>query len=254
MHADRVSSRLGGRSAGRRHEPRRGVRATVFSARLGTRQSGGPRAAGRARGPARRTEPASAGSGSASRTGARMPTTPRSARAGSCAVTSSTRPTRPTRRGSWTAPPGRYNPFHVVLADASGFLVESEDGRASARRLPPGCHIVSSNRPFDESPREPKVARAWRQLYGMGLWPVRRGAAAPATSKPGSRRSRRPRKRGPGRDLPARRPLRHAERGRLARGPGRVLGRSGAHGPRVRLSWPAVLDGVCCDRVTAAAR
>jgi uncharacterized protein with NRDE domain len=74
----------------------------------------------------------------------------------------------------------RYNPFHAVLADAERMiLVEYEDGRAGARRLPPGCHLVT-NRPFDENPSEPKVGRAWRLLYAAGLWPAARGAAPPA--------------------------------------------------------------------------
>jgi uncharacterized protein with NRDE domain len=74
----------------------------------------------------------------------------------------------------------RYNPFHVVLADAERMvLVEYEDGRASSRRLASGCHVVT-NRPFGESSGEPKVGRAWRLLYAAGLWPVARGAAPPA--------------------------------------------------------------------------
>lgn len=72
-----------------------------------------------------------------------------------------------------------YNPFHVVLADADRMiLVEYENGRADARRLTSGCHIVT-NRPFDETSDEPKVARAWRLLYEAGLWPVARGSDAP---------------------------------------------------------------------------
>jgi len=73
----------------------------------------------------------------------------------------------------------RYNPFHVVLADAdSMFLVESDRDGTRARRLAPGCHLVT-NRPFDETASEPKAERVWRLLYGRGLWPVERGSPAP---------------------------------------------------------------------------
>lgn len=73
----------------------------------------------------------------------------------------------------------RYNPFHAVLADGERLiLVEYEAGRASARRLPSGCHLVT-NRPFDKTPEEPKVGRAWGLLYRMGLWPVEGGSPSP---------------------------------------------------------------------------
>lgn len=73
----------------------------------------------------------------------------------------------------------RYNPFHVVVADPERMvLVEHEAGRSAARRLPPGCHLVT-NRPFDETPEEPKARRAWRLLYRSGLWPVEGGSHAP---------------------------------------------------------------------------
>lgn len=73
-----------------------------------------------------------------------------------------------------------YNPFHVVVADAERMiLVEFEGGRSAARRLAPGCHLVT-NRPFDRTPDEPKARRVWRLLYRSGLWPLERGASAPA--------------------------------------------------------------------------
>lgn len=72
-----------------------------------------------------------------------------------------------------------YNPFHVVIADAERMiLVEQEDGRASSRALPPGCHIVT-NRPFDETSGEPKARRARRLLALAGLWPAGIGGTAP---------------------------------------------------------------------------
>lgn len=74
----------------------------------------------------------------------------------------------------------RYNPFHVVLADANRMLlVEYEAGHARTRRLPPGCHVVT-NRPFDQTADEPKARRAVRQLSRLGLWPVARGSDSPA--------------------------------------------------------------------------
>lgn len=73
----------------------------------------------------------------------------------------------------------RYNPFHVVVADAERMvLVEYESGGSVARRLAAGCHIVT-NRPFDETPEEPKARRAWRLLHRSGLWPVARGTRSP---------------------------------------------------------------------------
>jgi hypothetical protein len=73
----------------------------------------------------------------------------------------------------------RYNSFHAVLADGERMvLVEYEAGRASARRLPSGCHLVT-NRAFDATPDEPKAGRAWGLLYQMGLWPVERGNPSP---------------------------------------------------------------------------
>lgn len=74
----------------------------------------------------------------------------------------------------------RYNPFHVVVTDAERMvLVEHEAGHSARRRLPAGCHIVT-NRPFDETPEEPKARRAWRLLHGSGLWPVDCGSHSPA--------------------------------------------------------------------------
>ena len=74
----------------------------------------------------------------------------------------------------------RYNPFHVVAADAERMvLVEYESGRADVRPLPPGCHVVT-NRPSDQHAEEPKAKRAWRLLYESGLWPADRGGPAPA--------------------------------------------------------------------------
>lgn len=73
-----------------------------------------------------------------------------------------------------------YNPFHVVVADAERMiLIEHDKGDSAARRLAPGCHLVT-NRPFDRTPEEPKARRVWRLLYRSGLWPVERGAPAPA--------------------------------------------------------------------------
>lgn len=73
----------------------------------------------------------------------------------------------------------RYNPFHVVAADAERIvLVEYEAGRADVRPLAPGCHVVT-NRPSDEHAEEPKARRAWRLLYDSGLWPAERGLPAP---------------------------------------------------------------------------
>jgi hypothetical protein len=72
-----------------------------------------------------------------------------------------------------------YNPFHVVLADFERMiLIEHDAGGSAARRLAPGCHLVT-NRPFDRNPEEPKALRVWRLLYRSGLWPVERGAPAP---------------------------------------------------------------------------
>lgn len=72
-----------------------------------------------------------------------------------------------------------YNPFHVVVADAERMvLIEHDAGGPAARRLAPGCHLVT-NRPFDRTPEEPKARRVWRLLYRSGLWPVERDAAAP---------------------------------------------------------------------------
>ncbi|HJR53798.1 MAG TPA: NRDE family protein [Gemmatimonadota bacterium] len=74
----------------------------------------------------------------------------------------------------------RYNPFHVVTADADRMvLVEYESGRADVRALGSGCHVVT-NRPFDEQAEEPKARRAWRLLYDFGLWPAERDLPAPA--------------------------------------------------------------------------
>ncbi|HJU86446.1 MAG TPA: NRDE family protein [Gemmatimonadota bacterium] len=73
----------------------------------------------------------------------------------------------------------RYNPFHVVAADAERIvLVEYESGRADVRPLRPGCHVVT-NRPSEEHGEEPKARRAWRLLYDRGLWPSDRGSPAP---------------------------------------------------------------------------
>ena len=73
----------------------------------------------------------------------------------------------------------RYNPFHVVAADADRIvLVEYESGRAEVRTLRPGCHVVT-NRPADEHAEEPKARRVWRLLYDSGLWPAERGGPAP---------------------------------------------------------------------------
>lgn len=77
------------------------------------------------------------------------------------------------------SPGERYNPFHVVVADAERMaLIEYEAGSSTARRLPSGCHLVT-NRPFDETPEEPKARRVRQLLYRSGLWPVERGAPAP---------------------------------------------------------------------------
>jgi hypothetical protein len=76
--------------------------------------------------------------------------------------------------------PEPYNPFHAVVADAERMiLIEHDAGDFAARRLAPGCHLVT-NRPFDRTPEEPKAGRVWRLLYRSGLWPVERGAPAPA--------------------------------------------------------------------------
>jgi hypothetical protein len=73
----------------------------------------------------------------------------------------------------------RYNPFHVVAADAERIvLVEYESGRADVRPLRPGCHVVT-NRPSDEHAEEPKARRVWRLVYDRGLWPADRGGPAP---------------------------------------------------------------------------
>jgi hypothetical protein len=73
-----------------------------------------------------------------------------------------------------------YNPFHVVVADAERMiLIEHDAGGSAARRLAPGCHLVT-NRPSDRTPEEPKARRVWRLLYRSALWPVERGAPAPA--------------------------------------------------------------------------
>lgn len=73
----------------------------------------------------------------------------------------------------------RYNPFHVLAADAARIvLVEYESGRSDVRPLGSGCHVVT-NRPADEHAEEPKARRAWRLLYEKGLWPTERGGPAP---------------------------------------------------------------------------
>lgn len=75
---------------------------------------------------------------------------------------------------------GRTNPFHVLLADRDRmFLVESDAVGTRARRLSPGCHLVT-NLPFDETADEPKAGRVWRLLHRGGLWPVERGGPPPA--------------------------------------------------------------------------
>ena len=74
----------------------------------------------------------------------------------------------------------RYNPFHVVVADAGRmFLVEHDAAGTRARPLLPGCHPVT-NRPFDETGDEPKVARVRWLLSRHGLWPVELGSLPPA--------------------------------------------------------------------------
>ena len=73
----------------------------------------------------------------------------------------------------------RYNPFHVVVADAERIvLFEYESGRADVRVLRSGCHIVT-NQPYDEHSEEPKARRAWRLLYDAELWPAERGRPSP---------------------------------------------------------------------------
>lgn len=73
----------------------------------------------------------------------------------------------------------RYNPFHVVVADAGRiFLVEHDARGTRPRPLPPGCHLVT-NRPFDETADEPKATRARRLLSHHGLWPAERGSPVP---------------------------------------------------------------------------
>lgn len=73
----------------------------------------------------------------------------------------------------------RYNPFHVVIADADRIVVvEYEAGKSDVRPLSAGCHVVT-NRPSDEHAEEPKAMRAWRLLYESGLWPAERGRPAP---------------------------------------------------------------------------
>ena len=79
----------------------------------------------------------------------------------------------------------RYNPFHVVAADADRIvLVEYESGRPDVRPLRPGCDVVT-NRPSDEHAEEPKARRVWRLLYDSGLWPADRGGTAPADLEAG---------------------------------------------------------------------
>jgi uncharacterized protein with NRDE domain len=72
-----------------------------------------------------------------------------------------------------------YNPFHVVCGDGEAlYLVEVEAGRALARALGAGCHIVT-NEPFDAVETEPKVQRAWTLLEAAGLWPLVAGESSP---------------------------------------------------------------------------
>jgi uncharacterized protein with NRDE domain len=72
-----------------------------------------------------------------------------------------------------------YNPFNLVAGDATSlWLVEHAEGRSTPRRLGPGVHLVT-NRPFDETPEEPKASRARRRLEEEGLWPERPGGPAP---------------------------------------------------------------------------
>jgi uncharacterized protein with NRDE domain len=74
----------------------------------------------------------------------------------------------------------RYNPFHVVVADAERMaLIEYEPEGMEVRPLEPGCHLVT-NRPSAEHAAEPKARRAWRLLYEAGLWPADRSRPAPA--------------------------------------------------------------------------
>jgi hypothetical protein len=73
-----------------------------------------------------------------------------------------------------------YNPFHVLVADFERmFLVEHDVDGTRARELQPGCHLVT-NRPYDETPAEPKAERVWRLLCDRGLWPIEPGSPAPA--------------------------------------------------------------------------
>lgn len=63
-----------------------------------------------------------------------------------------------------------YNPFNLVVGVVTSlWLVEHADGRSTPRRLDPGVHVVT-NRPFDETPEEPKAERARRRLEEEGLW------------------------------------------------------------------------------------
>ncbi|MGH7550655.1 MAG: NRDE family protein [Gemmatimonadota bacterium] len=73
-----------------------------------------------------------------------------------------------------------YNPFNLVVGDVEALLlVEYVEGAARARRLPPGCHVVT-NRPFDETMGEPKARRARALLDEAGLWPERLGGRSPS--------------------------------------------------------------------------
>lgn len=72
-----------------------------------------------------------------------------------------------------------YNPFNLMAGDATAlWLVEHDGDRSTPRRLDSGIHLVT-NRPFDETSREPKAGRAWRRLEEEGIWPERPGGPAP---------------------------------------------------------------------------
>ncbi len=72
-----------------------------------------------------------------------------------------------------------YNAFNLFASDGeAAHLVEYAEGRAAARPLEPGCHIVT-NRAIDDTATEPKVQRAIERLGAADLWDLRPGSRAP---------------------------------------------------------------------------
>jgi len=72
-----------------------------------------------------------------------------------------------------------YNAFNLVASNGEmAHLVEYAEGRATARALEPGCHIVT-NRAIDDTASEPKVQRAIELLGAADLWDLRPGSRAP---------------------------------------------------------------------------